>query len=83
MVDHNPEKDRKTGIKQGTGGVNYQKEVLCITRFSEMFVKNAVDWMTKSGYDDISNLLSCYAKLLQLTWYRKGELYHVHTGNHC
>ena len=46
-----------------------------------MFVKNAVDGAGKSGYDRDSKL-TCYAKLFNLTWYRKGELYHVYTGDH-
>ena len=49
--------------------------------FFEMFVKNAVDGAGKSGYDRDSKL-TCYAKLFNLTWYRKGELYHVYTGDH-
>ena len=37
-----------------------------------MFVKIAVDEMEKTSYDDVRNM----------TWYRKGELYHVYTGDH-
>lgn len=46
-----------------------------------MFVKIAVDGMEKTSYDDTRNM-TCYAKLFILTWYRKGELYHVYTGDH-
>ncbi len=47
----------------------------------KMFVKNAVDAASKSRYDKDSNL-TCYAKLFSLTWYRKGELHHVYTGDY-
>lgn len=46
-----------------------------------MFVKNAVDEMGKTSYDGNRNV-TCYAKLINPTWYRKGELYHVYTGDH-
>ena len=51
-----------------------------------MFVKNAVDCLPKTGYDDIRKIIGRYQKQLELTWltwYRKGELYHVYAGDHC
>lgn len=46
-----------------------------------MFVKIAIDAMGKTGYDVLGNV-TCYAKLFNPTWYRKGELYHVYTGDY-
>ena len=48
-----------------------------------MFVKNAVDCLCKTGYDVIRKIIGYHVELLEqtwLTWYRKGELDHVYTG---
>ena len=47
-----------------------------------MFVKNAVDAIGKTGYDDIRKIV-LYANVREPNWSRKGELYHVYTGDHC
>ena len=50
-----------------------------------MFVKNAVDCLCKTGYDVIRKNIGYHVELLEqtwLTWYRKGELDHVYTGDH-
>ncbi len=60
---------------------NLPKTMERVSGFFKMFVKNTVDGVHKSGYDKDRNI-TCYAKLFNLTWYRKGELYHVYTGNH-
>ena len=51
-----------------------------------MFVKNAVDCLCKTGYDVIRKIIGYHVELLEqtwLTWYRKGELDHVYTGDHA
>ncbi len=51
----------------------------------KMFVKNAVDCLCKTGYDVIRKIIGYHVELLEqtwLTWYRKGELDHVYTGDH-
>ena len=54
-------------------------------QISKMFVKNAVDCLCKTGYDVIRKIIGYHVELLEqtwLTWYRKGELDHVYTGDH-
>ena len=49
------------------------------------FLKNAVDCLCKTGYDVIRKIIGYHVELLEqtwLTWYRKGELDHVYTGDH-
>ena len=50
-----------------------------------MFVKNAVDCLCKTVYEVIRKIIGYHVELLEqtwLTWYRKGELDHVYTGDH-
>ena len=46
----------------------------------KIFVKNAVDYLCKTGYDVIRKIIGYHVELLEqtwLTWYRKGELDHT------
>ena len=62
-----------------------EKTVYGFLEILKCFVKNAVDCLCKTGYDVIRKIIGYHVELLEqtwLTWYRKGELDHVYTGDH-